>query len=324
MKNWHINSLAHCLLVFTLLACSSPKEQEPVVNESLPTLSGQLLFHRYSSYDNLDAQLYLYDFASKKLSCLSSQWKTVYHSMNGHFSPDGKSIVFMGIGTSSQSWDLFLHRIGETGEPELLFANSVSREEDPKFSPDGKMIVFKRSGQLYLYHLSDKSVSALSNMPANEYSMPYFSADGLQVICSKGAGNSASLVKFDVVTKVESPLYDRGGVVDYYPITFDANSYLFTSNYSASNANDQVYLGNYNNQAQRLPFNSPNTNYSDPYPVVGNWIVISATLGNSVGGYDLYFANIKTGELISLQQTSFEINQSIHELGAAYFNVPNF
>jgi hypothetical protein len=67
-------------------------------NRPNPTakLDGRILFHRYTNYDAWDSRLYLYEFGTKRLRCLSELWE-IDHAINGNFSPDGKQVVFMGV-----------------------------------------------------------------------------------------------------------------------------------------------------------------------------------------------------------------------------------
>ena len=59
-------------------------------------LRGRMMFHRYTNYDAWDVRLYLYNFGTKRLRCLSERWE-IDHAINGNFSPDGTKIVFMGV-----------------------------------------------------------------------------------------------------------------------------------------------------------------------------------------------------------------------------------
>ncbi|MFX8597225.1 hypothetical protein ABTM29_19145, partial [Acinetobacter baumannii] len=61
-----------------------------------PTFYGKLVFHRYSDYEAWDSKLYLYNFTTQQTTLLGANWK-IDHMMNGHFSPDGKWLTFMGV-----------------------------------------------------------------------------------------------------------------------------------------------------------------------------------------------------------------------------------
>jgi hypothetical protein len=41
------------------------------------------MFHRYTNYDAWDGRLYLYDFGSKQIACLSERWE-IDHAINGN------------------------------------------------------------------------------------------------------------------------------------------------------------------------------------------------------------------------------------------------
>lgn len=290
---------------------------------ALPAFNGKLVYHNYSSYSAKDSKLWLYDFSTGTLNNISKNWNII-HPMNAHFSPDGRSIVFMGIGTNG-SWDIFLYDLSGSASPVNLTANSSLREEDPKYSPDGKKIVFKRDLKLAEMDLSTKKVTMLANASGIEYSMPYYNYDGTEVVCSKEEGDETSIIAVNVKTKAVRELYDEPGVQDYYPINADKNSFYYSRGYSTSNKLDQVYRGFWDGSPSvRLPFNKTDGNYSDAYPVNNEWVIISRTGSGSKGGYDLYLANVNTGSIYSMSGYHSGINTTEHELGAAvYIENPN-
>ena len=91
------------IFLFTVISFASCSKNTAAVTTipydtttNQPVLMGRLIFHSYSCYSCNDSKLYLYNFAGKKLTLISSNW-SVINAMNAHFSTDGNRIVFMGI-----------------------------------------------------------------------------------------------------------------------------------------------------------------------------------------------------------------------------------
>ncbi|MDD2798333.1 MAG: DPP IV N-terminal domain-containing protein [Bacteroidales bacterium] len=283
-------------------------------NKNLPLIDGLLAFHRYTSYDAMDAELFIYDFSHNQLQNISKNW-SITNTMNAHFSPDGKSITFMAI--SNNQWDLFLYQLNTTHQPTNLTAGEIHRNEDPKFSHDGHLITYKRDGQIAIYNLQTNQIEVLTDNHSSEYSMPYFSKDDKQIVCSKGAGKNSSIVLIDVLTKKETALYDRQNIAEYYPITYSSDKFYFSATSSETNGVDQLFDGYFSGlRAEKLPFNKPDFDLSDACPIDDNWLILSATKVKN-NGYDLYIADRNGTEITSLSDYNSEINSNKYELGAS-------
>lgn len=294
---------------------------EIVSDTALPPLTGKLVFHNYTSYDAEDAVLYLYDFAENRLTALSRDWTVVRHPMNGHFSPDGKRLVFMGIGAATGSWDIFLYDLEKGGEPVNLTPDGRYRDEDPKFSFDGTSIAFKRNDRLARIAVATGALEILSENDGGKdpYSMPYYSTDGSRLVFGGGAGSSAYIGCWDLRSASVSILVDRPGITDYYPITLDEEAFYFSSHYSATNPCDQLYKGFWSGaEPVRLAFNRSDADYSDAFPVGKGWLFLVSTRRGGKGGYDLYIAHETSGAIYSLDQYNLSLNTSKNELGPAY------
>lgn len=324
-----MNNLAikYVIIFFILLttgvqACSkaqvkhSPSDTTADVR---PALSGRLLFHAYTCYTCNDSRFFLYDFATSRLDIISDSWNIV-NPMNAHFSPDGKTIVFMGV-TPGMGWDVFKWEIGSSAAPQSLTASfGAARDEDPKYSHDGSRIIFKQNGLI-------KEMDTLGNIirtitvAHTEASMPFY-AKGDSIVFYSGnetGGSTGDIYMFSLNTNQQQPLSAIAGVEEYYPIARDDTSFLFTRWYSSTNRNDQVYLGFMNGRtAHRLSFNEPDQNYSDAYPVSDRYVILSSTRTGGKGGYDLYLADMQTGERWSLSLYGSKINSAKNELGACY------
>ena len=284
-----------------------------------PSLNGQLLYHRYSSYDNFDSQLYLYDFQQKKLTCLSDGW-LIEHAMNAHFSPDGDWIAFMGLPKGKREgddWDLFRWKVGGSENPENLTEGNGLRDEDPNFSPDGKSIVFKQAGQLAILNLKSKSVRRIEVKDNTERSMPVFVAGGRRIVAMENAEADGDLYMYKLDGGKQKALATEPKVQEYFPVPWDDARLLYVRWHGADNHNDQVYVHQYNTRKnQPLAFCRQDANYSDPYPADGRWVFFSSTREKGIGGYDIYIGDTKTGAIHDFEIE--KLNTKFEELGSSY------
>lgn len=308
-----------CITLLFGLSCDEAKtsleEEEPTTK---PVLNALLLFHSYTSYESYDSELKLYDFKTNVLRTISTDWD-IKHPMNGHFSPDGRLITFMGIGENG-SWDIFLYTLDSNEQPRNLTAHSLLRDEDPKFAFDGSKIVFKQSGQLAEYIIKTTQINRITSTPEMEYSMPYYSKDGKEVVCSVGAGSNSSICSVNLTDKSVKTLYDRKNILEYYPITIDEKSFYYTASLSENSKCDQLFRGFWSGlRSEKLLFNESSADFSDPFPVNDNWLLLSSTRADSKGGYDLYIASTTGSALFSLSEYNSGINTSKWELGSTIY-----
>ena len=97
------------------------------------TLHGRIIFHRYTNYDAWDGRLYLYDFGTRQLKCLSERWE-IDHAINANFSPDGQQIVFMGVPRGQHrgdAWNVYLWRVGSRAKPLNITGQPGTRARTP-------------------------------------------------------------------------------------------------------------------------------------------------------------------------------------------------
>ncbi|MFT3701656.1 MAG: hypothetical protein QM802_04775 [Agriterribacter sp.] len=282
-----------------------------------PVFSGTLVYHSYSCYDCNDSKIFLYDFALNTNKVLSADWN-IKNPMNAHFSPDGKKIVFMGITPDTDQWDVFTWMIGDTAPPTNLTAHlTKSRNEDPKFSADGLSIIFKSKGKLTRMDTLGNIITQYT-VPSKEASMPYFTDDDQYVLYAAGDNDISSIYSYRIADSTVKTMYSSAGIYAYYPIAKDDSSFIFTRWYSAANHHDQLYIGYLNEKTPiNLPFNEPTGDYSDAYPADSKYIFLSSTRSGSLGGYDLYVADITNGNIWSLNKYN-NINTANNELGVCY------
>ncbi|MBH2005165.1 MAG: PD40 domain-containing protein [Sphingobacteriia bacterium] len=326
MKNLFLRGWLILFPVYLIVGTGCGKAQNiPQPNDTLnppvhqPALMGRLIFHSYTCYTCNDAKIYLYDFATGKLSNLSDAWN-ITNPMNAHFSPDGKSIVFMGRQQGS-GWDIFRWRIGSSGSPVNLTAQyGNQRNEDPKYAADGTRIVFKQNGRLKEADTLGNIVRSLE-VPQAEASMPYYTKADSVILYSgmDASGKETDIFQVSLKTGFVKPLAAQPDIQEYYPIARDDTSYFYSRWYSASNRSDQVYLGFLNGRnPQRLLFNESGADFSDAYPVNSRFLILSSTVSGGKGGYDLFVADMVSGAKWSMNTYHLSVNSSGNELGACY------
>ncbi len=308
-------------VILSTTGCSgdttSQQTVDKVENASLPSFDGLMTFHTYSTYDAGDSKMYIYDFKTDELKQISRDSWNINNPMNGHFSPDGHYITFMGIGPENGTWDIFLYDVINDTKPVNLTASGTFRDEDPKFSSDGKSIIFKRDEHLAKIDMGTRHLTVVTPDKSG-FSMPYYSTDGNMVVYSGGEEDSF-IGLYNLNTGVDKILYNRVKVHEYYPITLDENRFYYSAGYSENNRADQLYLGYFSGLvSKRLPFNAPDADYSDAAPVDDKWLILSSTREGGRGLYDLYIANNETGEIYSMNDYNAGINSQFNELGASY------
>ncbi len=312
------------VLLCLATACGKNTATEAKTIESdiqRPALEGKMVYHSYTSYDAMDSKMHIYDFKENSLCEISKGWTMVSHPMNGHFSPDGKKIVFMGIGAKTRSWDIFLYELGSKEEPLNLTDEGNYRDEDPKFSYLGNKVCFKRNDRLSEINIKTGTITVLSDNDADTdpYSMPYYTTDDTRMLFGGGHNPHSYIGLFDIRTATFTKLYDKVNTVEYYPVTIDDKSFYYTCHVSATDTHDQLYKGFFDGSAPVcLTFNRQNADYSDACPVGSGWLLLVSTRKDSKGGYDLYIAHEKSGSIYSLTNYNSLINTTKNELGPDY------
>ena len=291
--------------------------------QPFPINEGKIIFHRYSDYAAGDGELYIYDFDKKRLDNISDAWRAiVHHTINAHFSPDGKRIVFMGLPAGKSSyydWDVYSWDFD--GAPQNLTAGNGLPDEDPKFFADGRRFVFKQNGDVKIMDLATKKNSAVTADGFSvEESMPYPTLDGQKIVYAKSSQHIAhSQIHIMDVNGGGDRLLSDEAVAGYYPIVRDADSFLYPRWASSDDHHDQIYLAYFSGQATPCPFNDVAADNSDPYPVQGtNFVFFSSNRKGGNGSWDLYLGDLESGDVWSL--ASFGVNSSRAELGVSYFS----
>jgi Tol biopolymer transport system component len=289
-----------------------------------PKLRGRIVFHRYTNYDAWDGRLYLYEFATRRLRCLSERWE-IDHAINANFSPDGKQIVFMGVPRGEHrgdAWDVYLATVDGRARPINLTGGPGTRDEDPRFAPDGRRILFKQDGEIRIMDLANRRIQSIPFGGARaERSMPMFTTDGEQVVYAEGARKDMDLFLVDVATGTRRPLAIEPEIQEYFPVPLDASRVFYVRWASRTDHHDQIWSTSLDGRTRGpLRFNQPGSDSSDPYPIDDRLVVYSSTRAGGQGGYDLYLGDREDGASWSL--SSLGINTPQEELGVCYDRAP--
>ncbi len=195
-------------------ACGAARGKSASSPNPTSKLLGRIVFHRYTNYDAWDGHLYLFDFATKRLRCLSERWE-IDHAINANFSPDGKQIVFMGVPKGQHrgdAWNVYLWTINSRNQPVNLTEQPGTRDEDPRFAPDGKRIVFKQDGEIRIMELKNRQIQSIKFGGVKaERSMPMFTADAERIVYAEGARKDMDLFSVQRGRRHAAPARDRAG-----------------------------------------------------------------------------------------------------------------
>lgn len=317
---WSINVVISCSKKSPAVT-NTGTGADTTVNQQIPTISGKIIYHSYDNYGSA-SQMYIYDFATNQLLFVSKNWN-IYDPINAHFNPDGSSIVFMGEAIENGKWDIYLWNVDSDLQPVNLTSGNNCRDEDPKFSPDGKTVCFKQTpkGGIGNLKIMDLNGTIIKNVTNNtiESGMPYFTADGASLIYARGSGNTSDIYMVNIDGSNNHPLASINNLQEYYPVTFDSSSFLYTRSSLTSTPYDQVYKANFSTGVSaRLPFNNSSADYSDAFPCGSNYVVLSSDRAGGAGNYDLYIADINSGKIWPLNKYNPGINTGKNELGACY------
>ena len=282
-----------------------------------PSLTGTLLFHRYTEYKAWDASLWSLDLKSKALRQINAGWRGMYSPINAHPNRDGSAITFMGsdTGLAEPEWDVFISywRDKKWSEPVNLTGPNGKRDEDPKFSPDGETIIYKEDGVLATTPITGGAKTYLTAGEA-ESSMPYFTTDGKGVLFERSG--SIYLQRDGVTRKMRAP----AGISSYYPIGVDRKRFLFTR--VQQSRHDGIYWGYYDGtKAQPLFFNSEKFDSSDPYPYQDGRrfiFLVSGDFSILKGGYNLMVADLTSKKNWDIDILYGDVNSHLQELGPSW------
>lgn len=292
-------------------------------NTTVPSVTGRVVYHSYNDYGDGSSNIYILNLGNRSLNCISSSWTNISDPMNSVWSSDGKKIVFMAKDNLNCSWDLYVYTIGAEENPINLTNNPTSSDEDPKFYPNSSdKIVFKSTAQGMYYiksmDIATNIIRTIYSSDSMECSMPYYSADGLNIFFSGLVDEEADI--YEIPASGGTPVKVIGcsdtGIQEYYPVTKDSSGFFYTR----PEPNDMIYFKNTktNENPVSMPFNALEANNSDACVVDSNYTIISSDRDGGAGCYDLYICDNITGEVWSLDDYNNGVNTAKNELGANY------
>jgi Tol biopolymer transport system component len=313
-----------------LAECTTQSYLQP--NKKFPIyLDGRLVYHTYFNYGDGSSKLFLKDFRNNTLTQLNQKHWNIDDPMNAYFSPDGRYLTFMG--KQNARWNIFIWPIGSPFAPINLSRHdqtTLGSSEDAKFSRDGQYLVYKKDGDLMLGHLNfsastisfDRTWYITHNAYITEESMPYFSDDGKTIYYSKGANRDSDIYKLNysiagsqLLVGQAEPVAAKPGLAEFYPSIYK-NTLLYVGWTDANARKDFIQLATPSSTSTVLRLNDCNADNSDPEQVDDSYIFFSSTRTNP-GYYNLYFGNINTGQVWSLNKFGINPTQK-QQLGADY------
>ncbi len=300
----------------------------------LPKMSGRLVYHSYDSYGDDSSELFIFNFKTNKLECISNEWTNVKDPMNAVWTDNGKAVVFMGMNTVDPisefySWDIFYYEIGSEGNPINLTNDPMSRCEDPKmFKSFNNKIIYKAMEndcnyiRMITINGGEVEINTIYSSTEIEPAMPFYMISNYYFsgLDKNGEMDIYRLNAIDgeyIAEKV--PYCSEPDTFEYYPVLYsNPNWFLYTSHTNADKV-DYIYRGGcFNQQSELMPFNIEGCDTADPCVVNEDYTITSSIRPGGNGGYDLYLCDNLTGEAIALSDYNENINTGKNELAAWY------
>ena len=311
----------------TAAGCITYPSNQPA--STFPSLNGRLLYQTSAS-DN-SSQLFMLDFATKKVTQLSSASWGLTNPLNAVFNVDGDWITFMGV--QNGATNIFMYEIGSTSAPvNLTNSFGSTKNEDPKFSANGTEIFFKQTSwptgtATYSIKVApllwSNGVPALGTLqtlvPPNaaiQSSMPFPSPDSSTLFYS-AISNKITTVRSMPINPVGFAKYIDGNGVEpaFYPIVRNDGAVFYTK--TIPNESDQILMRAAGANRSTIPsFNDCKSDNEDAAPVNGtNYVFFSST---TAGGLQLYLGDAATGKRWTLTPYGVNGDTTVGKLGSSY------
>ena len=300
-------------------------------------MGGRVTFHAYTSYSAADGNIYVADLSANSRSSITAIDNVVVHAHNPHFSPDGRTIAFMGLPVGGNYGGGFLNSVElytysfATNQVTRLTYNS-SRDEDPRFSMDGLSLLFKRNGaapgmpadmDIHRLTLATMDVERLTSGPYED-SGPVENPDGSGRIAYWSlADPNGDIWMMNANGSGAGPICGPGGscaaavpgLEEIYPWFIGPNLLAYSRWFGPAVYNSQIYIYDIGtNTTSSAVFNDPSADDSDPFDVGGDAIGFSS---NRTGTYDLFLGDLGSIQPLHLSQ----ISTGREDLGGSYTQV---
>lgn len=309
---------------------------------------GKLVYHRFTNYGAGDAEMFIIDLPSGKVSPEIGVTYGLCHPLNGIFHPDGKRMLVSasirtdaGCGpTNRDILEVFELDLTRPGEMRQLTVNDLP-DEDPQYSFDGSFLVFKHNG-----HVAERPVEGEPFVSCDqpiagafcfgtgegEQSKPVLTPDS-QVICYyEGHLADADIYCFSradgltgrPLSEIRFPAVVHGGVTDQRP-TIDERHLYYVRARSVTNPVTYIArnpLSDLSGLGEDARFCVDEaSNYRDPCTLAGDLMIFSSDQAGK-GGFDLFVAEFASTKSASLDAFVPGINSPKEDLGAAFWRDP--
>src|SRR5262245_26219668 len=163
---------------------------------------------------------------------------------DGHWSPDGKTILYVHDILQGTDGKLHLYRVNADGSDSKVVIPNTAFEESPRWRPDGKSFLFlsTRDGNQEIYHANadGKNIRRLTSEVAADNN-PSWSPDGKRIVFASGRSGNLDIWTMDADGKDLKRLTNHPGM-DFWPVwSPDGKRIAFTSN---RDGNYEIYLMN--------------------------------------------------------------------------------
>ncbi len=298
---------------------------------------GRVAFHAYTSYSAADGNVYVADLSTGVRSSIPAIDNAVVHAHNPHFSPDGRTIAFMGLPVGGSYGGGFLNYLElytysfATDQVTRLTYN-LTRDEDPRFSVDGLSLLFKKNGapvglppnlDIHRLTLATMDAQRLSSGPYED-SGPVENPDGSGRIAYWSlADPNGDIWMMNANGSGAGPICGAGGscaaavpaLEEIYPWFIGPSLVAYSRWVGPAVYNSQIYVYDIvTNTSSPAAFNDPSADDSDPFDVSGNTIGFSSS---RAGTYDLFIGDIGSSPPLHLSQ----ISTNRQDLGGSYSQV---
>ena len=208
---------------------------------------------------------------------------------DGHFSPDGKKIVFVYDKLQGTDGKLQIDVVNADGTEHKNLIPHKAFEESPRWSPDGKTIAWvstrDKNQEIYVVDAAGQNIRRLTNNQAPD-NTPAWSPDGKWLAFTSGRSGNLDIFRMnadgsDVRRLTTNP------TMDYWPaISPDGKRIAFTSN---RDGNYEIYVMNADGSEQRNLTRHPSQDNFAAWSPEGKRL---AFISNRGGGYDIYIMNM--------------------------------
>jgi hypothetical protein len=305
---------------------------------------GKLVFHRYTSYEAGDSQMFVVTFPAATISDELGSTYGLCNPLNGIFSPDGAHLAVMATErtgscglTNRALFDVYVLDLTMPGQKQRVTQNNLP-DEDPQFSPAGDFILFKHNGHLAQWTLGSLPFTTCTtltegsfcfNAPTGEQSKPVMSANSNQVCYYESSGANADIYCFDLaaglggddITVNHITAVAHSGISDARP-SIDMTFLYYVRWRDSANTKNFVArkrMDDLPGAGETAAFcTDTGADYADPCPLAGDVLIVSSD-ATGIGRHDLFFAPFQSTSMFTLDRLVPGINTNLEELGASFW-----